>query len=199
LVNLAAFALLRRGDPDNLNLQDAILHVVGDLLGSIGATVAALVIIRTGWTPIDPLLSLAVALLIVRSGWLLLHRSAHILLEGAPEWLEIDELRAAVRAAMPAIRDIHYVHAWMLTSERPLITLHADVAPGADLQAALSAIRTVLHERFGITHATIQDETAGCADAEPCTACIRLDSKRPCDPAGRSPTVQDRSPVAGAD
>ena len=69
-------------------------------------------------------------------------------------------------AAMPAIRDIHHVHAWMLTKERPLITLHADVAPGADHQAALSAIRTVLHERFGITHATIQVETAGCADAE---------------------------------
>jgi cobalt-zinc-cadmium efflux system protein len=116
--------------------------------------------------PVDPLLSLAVALLIVRSGWPLLRRSAHILMEGAPEWLEIDELRATVRAAMPAIRDIHHVRAWMLTTERPLITLHADVAPGADHQAALSAIRTVLHERFGIAHATIRVETAGCADAE---------------------------------
>jgi cobalt-zinc-cadmium efflux system protein len=105
-------------------------------------------------------------LLIVRSGWLLLRRSAHILLERAPEWLEIDELRAAGRAAMPAIRDIHHVHAWMLTSERPVIMLHADVAPGADHQAALSAIRTVLHERFGITHATIQVETAGGTDAQ---------------------------------
>jgi cobalt-zinc-cadmium efflux system protein len=166
LVNLAAFALLRRGDPENLNVQGALLHVVGDLLGSIGAIGAALVIIWTGWTPIDPLLSVAVALLIVRSGWLLLRRAAHILLEGAPDWLEVDELRAAVTAAMPAIRDIHNVHAWMLTSERSLITLHADVAPGADHQAALSAIRTVLHERFGITHATIQVETAGCTDAQ---------------------------------
>ncbi len=166
LINLAALALLRRGDRENLNVQAAILHVLGDLLGSIGAIVAALAIIWTGWTPIDPLLSLAIALLIVRSGWLLLRRSAHILLEGAPDWLEIDELRAAVTAAMPAIRDIHHVHAWMLTSERSLITLHADVAPGADHQAALSAIRTILHERFGITHATIQVETAGCTDAE---------------------------------
>jgi cobalt-zinc-cadmium efflux system protein len=166
LVNLAAFALLRRGDAENLNVQGALVHVVGDLLGSIGAIGAALVIIWRGWTPIDPLLSLAVALLIVRTGWLLLRRSAHILLEGAPDWLEIDELRAAVTAAMPAIRDIHHVHAWMLTSERSLITLHADVAPGADHQAALSAIRTVLHERFGITHATIQVETAGCTDGQ---------------------------------
>jgi cobalt-zinc-cadmium efflux system protein len=96
-VNLAAFALLRRGHPENLNVQGALLHVIGDLLGSIGAIGAALVIVWTGWTPIDPLLSLAVALLIVRSGWLLLRRSAHILLEGAPDWLEVDELRGGDR------------------------------------------------------------------------------------------------------
>jgi cobalt-zinc-cadmium efflux system protein len=164
LVNLAALALLRRGDHENLNVQGAILHVLGDLLGSLAAIVAALVIIGTGWTPIDPLLSLAVALLIVRSGWRLLRRSAHILLEGAPDWLEVAELRAAVTSAMPAIRDIHHVHAWMLTSERALITLHADVSPGADHQAALATIRAVLRERFGITHATIQIETAECTD-----------------------------------
>jgi cobalt-zinc-cadmium efflux system protein len=164
LVNLVAFALLRRGDRENLNLQGAMLHVIGDLLGSVAAIVAALVIVWTGWTPIDPLLSLFVALLILRSAWLLLRRSAHILLEGAPDWLEIDDLRAAVTAAMPAIQDIHHVHAWMLTTERSLITLHAEVSPGADHQAVLRAIREVLRERFGITHATIQIETAECTD-----------------------------------
>jgi cobalt-zinc-cadmium efflux system protein len=164
LVNLAALALLRQGDRENLNVHGAILHVLGDLLGSLAAIAAALVIIWTGWTPIDPLLSLAVALLIVRSGWLLLRRSAHILLEGAPDWLDVGELRTAVTSAMPAIRDIHHVHAWMLTSERALITLHAEVSPGADHQAALAAIRAVLRERFGITHATIQIETAECTD-----------------------------------
>ncbi|HYZ25911.1 MAG TPA: cation diffusion facilitator family transporter [Geminicoccaceae bacterium] len=165
LVNLAAFAILRGGDRDNLNLQGAALHVLGDLLGSVAAIVAALVILWTGWTPIDPLLSLFVALLILRSAWLLLRRSAHILLEGTPDWLEIEELRAAVTSATPAIRDIHHVHAWMLTTERSLITLHAEVAPGADHQAVLAVIREVLRERFGITHATIQIETAGCTDS----------------------------------
>jgi cobalt-zinc-cadmium efflux system protein len=164
VVNLAAFAVLRGGDRQNLNLHGATLHVLGDLLGSIAAMVAALVIVATGWMPIDPLLSLFVAVLILRSAWLLLRRSAHILLEGAPDWLEIDDLRAAVTSAMPAIQDIHHVHAWMLTTERSLITLHAEVAPGADHQAVLRTIRTVLHERFGITHATIQIETAGCTD-----------------------------------
>jgi cobalt-zinc-cadmium efflux system protein len=164
LVNLAAFAILRGGDRANLNLQGAVLHVLGDLLGSVAAIVAALVILWTGWTPIDPLLSLFVALLILRSAWLLLRRSGHILLEGAPDWLKIEELREAVTAATPAIQDIHHVHVWMLTTERSLITMHAEVSPGADHQAVLRVIREVLRERFGITHATIQIETAECTD-----------------------------------
>ena len=164
LVNLAAFAILRGGDRANLNMQGAALHVLGDLLGSIGAIVGALVILGTGWTPIDPLLSLLVAVLILRSAWLLLRRSAHILLEGAPDWLVMDDLRAAVTSAMPAIQDIHHVHAWMLTTERPLITMHAEVAPGADHEAVLRVIRQVLRERFGLDHATIQIETVACTD-----------------------------------
>jgi cobalt-zinc-cadmium efflux system protein len=164
LVNLAAFELLRRGDPQNLNVRGAALHVLGDLLGSVAALVGALVILWTGWTPIDPLLSLLVAALILRSAWGLLRRSAHILLEGAPDWLDVAELRTAVVEALPEIRDIHHVHCWMLTSERPLITLHAEIAPGADHEQALAGVRGVLHDRFGIDHATIQLETAACAD-----------------------------------
>jgi cobalt-zinc-cadmium efflux system protein len=125
------------------------------------------VILWTGWMPIDPLLSLLVAILILRSAWGLLRKSAHILLEGAPDWLDVAELREAVVAALPAIRDIHHVHVWMLTTERPLITLHAEVAPDADHEQALSAIRQVLERRFGIAHATIQIETAACPDLPP--------------------------------
>ena len=164
LVNLAAFAILRRGDRANLNVQGAILHVLADLLGSVAALVAALVIVWTGWAPIDPLLSLLVAALILNSAWRLLRKSAHILLEGAPDWLDDAELRAAVTTALPTIQDVHHVHAWMLTSERPLITLHAEVSPGADHQLVLASIQTVLRERFGIDHATIQIETAACTD-----------------------------------
>ncbi len=164
LVNLAAFAILRRGDHANLNVQGAVLHVLADLLGSVAAIVAALVIVWTGWAPIDPLLSLLVAALILNSAWRLLRKSAHILLEGAPDWLDDAELRAAVTTALPTIQDVHHVHAWMLTSERPLITLHAEVPPGADHQLVLASIQTVLRERFGIDHATIQIETAACTD-----------------------------------
>ena len=167
LVNLAAFAILRRGDRENLNVQGAILHVLADLLGSVAAIVAALVIIWTGWTPIDPLLSLLVA---AADPAQRLAAAAQVRAHPARGRAGLagrcDELRAAVTAALPTIQDVHHVHAWMLTSERPLITLHAEVAPGADHQAVLSAIRTVLRERFGIDHATIQIETAACTDAE---------------------------------
>jgi cobalt-zinc-cadmium efflux system protein len=165
-VNLAAFAILHGGDRENLNLRGAALHVLADLLGSLAAIVAALVISLFGWMPIDPLLSLLVALLILRSAWFLLRRSGHILLEGAPDWLDEAELRDALVAAVPAVLDVHHVHAWMLTSERPLITLHARVAPGADQQQTLHAIHQALAERFGIEHATVQIETEdGCPPA----------------------------------
>ncbi|MGH6916015.1 MAG: cation diffusion facilitator family transporter, partial [Geminicoccales bacterium] len=118
-VNLAAFAILHGGDRRNLNIRGAALHVLADLLGSVAAIVAAMVITWTGWMPIDPLLSLLVAGLILRSAWSLVRRSAHILLEGAPDWLDDAELRDALVAAVPAVRDVHHVHVWMLTLERP--------------------------------------------------------------------------------
>jgi cobalt-zinc-cadmium efflux system protein len=159
-VNIAAFAVLHGGDRHNLNIRGAALHVLADLLGSVAAIAAALVISYTGWMPVDPLLSLGVAALILRSAWILLRKSGHILLEGAPEWLDDAELREALVAAVPAVRDVHHVHAWMLTMERPLITLHARVAAGVDQQEALHAIQRALAERFGIEHATVQIETS---------------------------------------
>jgi cobalt-zinc-cadmium efflux system protein len=168
LVNLAAFAILHGGDRANLNMRGAALHVLGDLLGSIAAIVAALVILGTGWTPIDPLLSILVALLILRSAWFVVRRSAHILLEGTPDWLDIEELRAELTAAVPEVQEVHHVHAWLLTSERPLMTLHARVREGADHHAVLLAIGRFLEDRFGIGHATVQIEAAGCPDDAPC-------------------------------
>jgi len=96
LVNLISFAVLHTGDQENLNIRGAALHVAGDLLGSVAAIVAALVIIYTGWMPIDPILSVAVAILILKSAWALVKRSAHILLEGAPEWLDVQAMQERV-------------------------------------------------------------------------------------------------------
>jgi cobalt-zinc-cadmium efflux system protein len=164
LVNIAAFAILHGGDRENLNMRGAALHVLGDLLGSVAAIVAGGVIYTSGWTPIDPLLSVLVALLILRSAWLLVRKSAHILLEGTPDWLDVDELKSELVAAIPAVEDVHHVHAWMLTSERPLLTMHARIRDDADRDRTLRSIRRFLEHEHGIGHATIQLEPAGCAD-----------------------------------
>jgi cobalt-zinc-cadmium efflux system protein len=167
LVNLAAFWILHGGDRENLNIRSAALHVIGDLLGSVAAIVAALVIFWTGWTPIDPLLSLLVALLILRSAWQLVRRSAHILLEGTPDWLDVERLSAELAAAVPEVENVHHVHCWMLTQERPLLTMHARLRAGADHYQILLAIQELLRRDYGIGHATIQLEPAHAGD-EPC-------------------------------
>jgi cobalt-zinc-cadmium efflux system protein len=95
LVNIAAFMLLQGADRDNLNIRGAAIHVLGDLLGSVAALIAGAVILMTGWTPIDPLLSILVAIIIVRSGWQVVAAAGHILLEGAPGELDTRAIGAA--------------------------------------------------------------------------------------------------------
>jgi cation diffusion facilitator family transporter len=164
VANVGAFVILHGGDRRNLNIRGAALHVLGDLLGSAAAIVAALVILATGWTPIDPLLSVLVALLIVRSAWTLVVESWHVLMEGAPEGLDVARLREDLTQAVPGVLDIHHVHLWSLTPERPLITLHAAIADVVDHDETLHKLQATLAERYDLHHATIQLERAGCAD-----------------------------------
>lgn len=167
VVNIAAFLVLHRGDRENVNLRGAALHVLGDLLGSVAAIVAALVILWTGWTPIDPILSLLVALLILRTTWPLLRRTAHILLEGTPESVDVAALRDHV-AALDGVVDVHHVHAWMLTPERNLVTLHARIPADGDDVAVLGRIHSELREHFDVGHATVQIERGEDCPAPPC-------------------------------
>jgi cobalt-zinc-cadmium efflux system protein len=167
-VNIAAFLALHGAERDNLNVKGALLHVAGDLLGSAAAIVAALVILATGWTPIDPLLSVLVALLILRSAWFLVRESGHILLEAAPKELDVEAMRDDLAAAIPGVLDVHHVHAWSLTQDRPMVTLHARIADTADTAEAArisAAIKAHLRTRYGITHATVEIECEHCADA----------------------------------
>jgi cobalt-zinc-cadmium efflux system protein len=164
VVNLVAFYLLHGGDRSNLNLRGAALHVLGDLLGSVATILAAVVILATGWTPIDPWLSIFVALLILRGAWLLLKQSGHILLEGTPVELDLARLRAVLHSAVPALQDVHHVHAWSLTPGHTMLTLHAQVSETADQQQALREIHRALRDGFGIAHATVQVEHAHCLD-----------------------------------
>lgn len=168
LVNVVVFTILHRGDRENLNIRGAALHVLGDLLGSIAAMIAAVVIIVTGWMPIDPLLSVVVAGLILRSAWLLVKRSAHILLEGTPEWLDIEEMQKGLRASVPEICGIHHVHVWGLTPQYLMLTMHILVEGGAaDSTIVVRRVKHVLREKFGIRHSTVEVETGECADGGP--------------------------------
>lgn len=166
VVNLIVFAMLKHGDAHDMNISAASLHVLGDLLGSVAAIVAALIILSTGWLPIDPLLSILVCALVVRSAWKLVRRSAHILMEGSPDWLNPDELKQTLESAVPAIRNVHHVHCWLMSPTETLLTMHISVASGADHTNVLKLTKSVLAERFGIRHATIQLETEECADED---------------------------------
>jgi cobalt-zinc-cadmium efflux system protein len=163
-VNLIVLRILRNGDRDHVNIRGALLHVLGDLFGSAGAIVAAGVIYLTGWTPIDPLVSVLVALLILRSGWALLRRSGHILLEGMPEGLSDDEIKASIAAAVPGVRDVHHLHVWSLSSGRSLATLHVRLEGDASHPTVLARVKAHLKERFDITHSTVQIDPEGCPD-----------------------------------
>ncbi len=167
VVNAATLAILRQGGGANLNVRAALLHVMSDLLGSGAAVVAALVILYTGWTPIDPLLSVLITLLILRSAWLITKDAGHILLEGAPSDVDIREVEKDLEATIPDVLSVHHVHAWSLTEERRLMTLHARVTQSAPPEEVAAAIKARLRECYGIVHATVEVEHRACADAAP--------------------------------
>jgi len=156
IVNIVAFRVLAGGDRENLNLRAALLHVLGDLLGSAGAIVAALIILRTGWTPIDPILSVLVSLLILRSAWMVVRDSGHILLEASPEGFDAAAIRRDLQAAVPEVTAVRHLHAWSITENRPMVTLEAVVPPSADPEAARRRIKARLAEAFGFDHATVE-------------------------------------------
>jgi cobalt-zinc-cadmium efflux system protein len=165
-VNLIVFAMLRRGDSHDMNISAATLHVLGDLLGSVAAIIAAITILWTGWLPIDPLLSLLVSALIVKSAVTLVRRSAHILMEGSPEWLDQGELRRTLEQKIPAVRDVHHVHTWSVGPHETLLTMHAQVNSAADQALVLKDMKALLADKYGITHTTIQIEVEECADTD---------------------------------
>lgn len=165
LVNIVSFVVLHGGDQENLNIRGAALHVAGDLLGSVAAIIAAIVIISSGWMPIDPILSVLVAMLILRSAWQLVRRSAHILLEGAPEWLNVKDMQSKIILKVPEVDSIHHVHVWGLTPQDLMLTMHVVFREcPEDTTPLVRKVKNVLAEEFGISHSTIEAESDDCAD-----------------------------------
>lgn len=163
IANLAALLVL--SGASSLNERGARAHVLSDLLGSAAAMVAAAVILAFGWLLADPLLSIGVSLLIFRSGWRLTRESAHVLLEGTPGSFDAQEVHEEL-ASLSGVSGIHHVHAWSLTGEAAIVTLHANLSDGADRQQTLAAIVLRLRQRFGVEHATVQIEEGECAGVD---------------------------------
>lgn len=160
VVNLVAFRLLSGSEGQSLNIRAAALHVAGDLLGSVAAIVAAVAIMATGWTPIDPILSVLVALVILRSAWRVVAESGNILLEGAPEGIDPRAIADDLTETVPGVVGIHHIHAWSISENRPMATLHARLDTRARPGEAVEAIKRRLAERHGIGHVTVETETA---------------------------------------
>lgn len=155
-INILVAWLLSRGER-SLNTRAALLHVVGDLLGSIAALIAGVVITFTGWTPIDPLLSLFIGALIVLSSLRLLREALHGLMEGVPPHLSLEDIGRAM-AAVPGVASVHDLHIWSVAPDEPMLSAHLTVKDLKRWPAVLAATRALLAERYGIEHATLQPE-----------------------------------------
>jgi cobalt-zinc-cadmium efflux system protein len=155
-VNLVAARILW-GAGESVNLRAALLHVMGDVLGSIAAVLAGVVIIFTGWLPIDPLLSILISLLIVRSTWQLLCKTTAVLMEGVPAHLSYPEIGKAL-AGLPGVQDVHDLHVWHMGSADVALSAHIGLSDGAHWPSTLASAQRLLRERYGIAHVTLQPD-----------------------------------------
>ena len=157
IVNLLGLWILRAGRDENLNVRGAWLHVLTDALGSVGAIVAGALIWAFAWNWADPVISVLIGLLVVYSAWRLVMESVHVLMEGAPRGIDVDEVRQTI-VGTPGVIGVHDLHVWTIASGLDSLSAHVvaeEVESHADL---LKKLRRALHERFGIDHITIQIE-----------------------------------------
>jgi cobalt-zinc-cadmium efflux system protein len=161
LANAASAWVLARGGGHeaSLNVRSAYLHVLGDLLGSIGAIVAALVMLTTGWYLVDPLLSAGIGLLILWGAWRLLRQSVDVLLEAAPEGVDPGEVRRTMEG-VEGVAGVHDLHVWTVTSGLVALSAHVEISPTRlrDWHEILIELAGRLREHFGIAHVTLQPE-----------------------------------------
>lgn len=162
LVNiLVAWILMRGGDTkENLNLRAAFLHVLSDLLGSVGAITAALLIIFFGWAWADPLASVVVAILVLISGWRVTKEAVHVLMEGTPKNVDLEQVAQAIEA-LPAVKSIHDLHVWSITSGKNAMSGHVVVKEHISFKDSQQVLRDIEHAllELKIGHVTVQLET----------------------------------------
>lgn len=167
-INVTIAWILMRGER-TLNVRGALLHVIGDLLGSVATLVAGIVILLSGWMPIDPLLSLFVALLILISAGRLLREILNVLMEGVPRGIDAAGVSTAI-TSVSGVRAVHDLHIWSLSSSSQALAAHVDVQSLSDWPTILPSVQKLLREQFNIDHSTLQPEDdivrAAC-DADP--------------------------------
>jgi len=157
VVNLLGLWILSGGRHDSLNIRGAWLHVFTDMLGSVQAIVAGVLILKFGWTWADPVASILIAVLVVYSAWALLKESVAVLMQRAPGHVDIDELRAGI-LALDGVAGVCELHVWTITSGMDSMSAHVVVEDGRGDRLMLQQVRDLVHERFGIDHVTIQLE-----------------------------------------
>lgn len=165
LVNLGSALALSRARGNSLNMRGALVHMVADALGSVGAVAAGVAVMLGDLLWVDPAVSVLIALLVAWSAWGLLRDATHVLLEGAPPGLDPDEI-VAVISGVPGVVSVHHLHLWSIGSDVPALSAHVvlDADPRLhDAQQTGDAIRAALEERFGLLHATIELECHWCA------------------------------------
>lgn len=156
-VNLVSAWLLSRSQRESLNIRGAFLHVLGDLLGSVAAIAAGVMIIWRGWIWADPVFSIVISGLIIYNSWRLIADAVNILLEGAPSHINAAAVEEAMRS-VPGVRAVHDLHIWTITSGRHAVTAHVVINDAGESYRILREVREMLAERFALSHSTIQVE-----------------------------------------
>jgi cobalt-zinc-cadmium efflux system protein len=164
-VNLIGLWVLGGGKSESLNIRGAWLHVLTDALGSVGALVAGALIWAFRWEWADPVASVLISLLVVYSGWHILAEAVSVLMESVPGGIDVDEVRNAIQSA-PGVAGVHDLHVWAITSGMNALSVHVIAEDGRPPAELLRELRTVLHDRFGIDHVTIQIEPPGFEEPE---------------------------------
>ncbi|WP_405957398.1 cation diffusion facilitator family transporter [Streptomyces phaeochromogenes] len=169
VANMISLSLLMRGQKDSLNVRGAFLEVAADALGSLAVLVSAVLVLTTGWQAADPAASIVIGLMIVPRTWKLLRETLNVLLEAAPDDVDMAAVRSHIRA-LPGVEDVHDLHAWTITSGLPVLSAH--VVVGAEAldtighEKMLHELRTCLGEHFDVEHCTFQLEPDGHAAHE---------------------------------
>ena len=166
VVNLTAFALLRRGAAESINVEGAYLEVLADTLGSLGAIGAAVVLRVTGWAWVDPLVGAAIGVAIMPRTLRLARKALRVLVQAAPAHIDVTAMERDL-AGLPDVVDVHDVHVWTLTSEMEAASAHVMVRAGADTHQVLDRARALLVDRYQVRHATLQiepDDHTGCEE-----------------------------------